>query len=102
MQKTVKIPHAFLDMVHARRCATTGSGWSRQWSILDLHRFFSAISRAAVNHDDRGGTAPDPMVWSAGALSKRRQLVQAVRDLSFLLGPPASAVCADLHCWTLG
>ena len=30
VQKTVKIPLAFLDMVHARRCATTGAGWSRQ------------------------------------------------------------------------
>ena len=30
--------------------------------------FFIAISRAAVNHDGFGGTAPDPMVWSAGSL----------------------------------
>ena len=35
--------------------------------FLDLHRFFTAISRAVVNHDGRDGTAPDPMVWSAGA-----------------------------------
>ena len=37
VQKTVKIPHAFLDMVQACRCATTGAGWSRQcrklWSL---------------------------------------------------------------------
>ena len=31
--------------------------------ILDLHRFFIAISRAVVHHDLRGGTAPDPLVW---------------------------------------
>ena len=37
--------------------------------ILDLHRFFIAISRAVVNHDGLGGTAPDPLVWSSGALS---------------------------------
>ena len=40
--------------------------------ILDLDRFFIAISRAMVNHDDRDGTAPDPLVWSAGTLLKRR------------------------------
>ena len=43
--------------------------------ILDFHRFFIAISRAAVNHDDRDGSAPDPLVWSAGALPKRRRVV---------------------------
>ena len=42
-----------------------------------------------VNHDGNEGTAPDPMVWSAGALPKRRRLVHAVRDLAMLLGPPA-------------
>ena len=57
-------------------------------SILDLHRFFIAISRAVVNHDDLGGTAPHPLVWSAGALRKRRRLVFAVRDRAFLPGPP--------------
>ena len=48
--------------------------------ILDLHRFFVAISRTVVNHDGHSGTAPDPLVWSAGALHKRRRLVHAVRD----------------------
>ena len=51
--------------------------------ILDLHRLFIAISRAVVNHDGLGGTAPDPLVWSAGALRKRRRLVHAVRDRAF-------------------
>ena len=74
--------------------------------ILDLHRFFIAISRAVVNHDGMDGTAPDPPVWSAGALPKRRRLVHAVRDRAFSPGPPgiwgsdwvdvpASAVNAD-------
>ena len=57
--------------------------------LLDLHRFFIAISRAVVDHDGFGGTAPDPMVWSAGALPKRRRIVHAVRDLAMLPGPPA-------------
>ena len=37
----------------------------------------------------KNGTAPDPVVWSAGALPKRRRLVQAVRDRAFLPWPPA-------------
>ena len=79
--------------------------------ILDLHRFFIAISRAVVNHDDLGGTAPHPLVWSAGAPRKRRRLVHAVRDRAFLPGPPgiwcsewyqipAAVVCAeDMALW---
>ena len=74
--------------------------------VLDLHRFFIATSRAVVNHDGWDGTAPDPLVWSAGAHPKRRGLVHAVRDQAFLPGPPgiwdsewvtvpASAICAD-------
>ena len=66
------------------------SGVCGRWYpvILELHRFFIAISRAVVNHDGRGGTAPDPLVWSAGARPKRRRLVHAVRDRAFLPGPP--------------
>ena len=56
--------------------------------ILDLHRFFIAISQAVVFHDGRDGTVLDPPVWSAGALSNRRRLVHAVRDRAFLPGPP--------------
>ena len=51
--------------------------------VLDLHRFFIAISRAVVNHDGRDGTAPDPLVWSAGARPKRRRLSHAIRDRAF-------------------
>ena len=84
------------------------SGVCGRWYpvLLDLHRFFIAISRAVVNHDDLDGTAPDPLVWSAGAHPKRRRLVHAVRDRAFLPGPPgiwdsewvcipASAICAE-------
>ena len=56
---------------------------------VDFHRFFIAISRAVVNHDGNDGTAPDPMVWSAGSLPKRRRIVHAVRNLAMLPGPPA-------------
>ena len=66
-----------------------GGGGCGRWYpvILDLHRFFIAISRAVVNHDGGDGTAPDPPIWSAGALLKRRRLVHAVRDRAFLPGP---------------
>ena len=66
------------------------SGVCGRWYpvILDLRRFFISISRAVVNHDGHDGTAPDPLLWSAGALSKRRRLVHAVRDRAFLPAPP--------------
>ena len=49
--------------------------------------FFVAIARAVVNHDDGGGTAPDPLVWCAGSLPKRKGVVDAVRNFAFLPGP---------------
>ena len=89
------------------------SGVCGRWYpvVLDLHRFFIAISRAVVNHDGRSGAAPDHLVWSAGALRKRRRLVHAVRDRAFLPGPPGiwssdwfqvpvAVVCAeDIALW---
>ena len=35
--------------------------------------FFVAISWAVVNDDGKGGNAPDPMVWCAGARPKKAQ-----------------------------
>ena len=64
-----------------------------------------------VNLHGSNGSAPDALVWSAGALPKRRRLVHAVRDRAFLPGPPvledsewvnvpASAICAeDIAHW---
>ena len=54
-----RLPPAVID---ARRnlCGVCGRWYP---VILDLHRFFIAISRAVVNHDGREGTAPDPLVW---------------------------------------
>ena len=84
------------------------SGVCGRWYpvVLDLHRFFIAIARDVVNHDDLGGVAPDPLVWSAGARPKRRRPLCAVRDRAFLPGPhgiwdsesvtvPASVICTD-------
>ena len=46
-----------------------------------------AIARAVVNHDDGGGTAPNPLVWSNGSLPKRKGVVDVVRNFAFLPGP---------------
>ena len=84
-----------LAVIDARR---NFSGVCSRWYpvILDLHRFFIAISHAVVNHDDLGGTAPHPLVWSAGAPRKRRRLVFAVRDRAFLPGPPGFGVLSGI------
>ena len=85
------------------------SGVCGRWYpvLLDLHRFFIAISHPVVNHDGRDGTAPDPLERSAGAHPKRRRLVHAVRHRAFFLpglpdiwdservNEPASAISAD-------
>ena len=67
------------------------SGVCGRWYpvLLDLHRLFIAISRAVVFHDEFGGTAPDPMVWPAGSLPKRRRIVHAVRNFAMLPSPLA-------------
>ena len=75
-------------VIDARRNSDWGLWSLVSCHVLDLHRLFIAISRAVVNHDGRSGTAPDPLVWSAGAPRKRRRLVFAVRDRAFLPGPP--------------
>ena len=38
--------------------------------MTDLHRFMIAIARVSVNHDGKGGTAPDPLVWDQGSKPK--------------------------------
>ena len=57
--------------------------------MLDLHRFMIAVARVSVNHDGRGGTAPDPLVWDQGRRPKVRKLAIRVNvDLASLPGPP--------------
>ena len=53
-----------------------------------LHRFMIAVARVSVNHDDKGGTAPDPLVWDQGSKPKVRMLAIRVNvDLASLPGP---------------
>ena len=57
--------------------------------MTDLHRFMIAIARVSVNHDGKGGTAPDPLVWDQGSRPKARKLAFRVNvDLASLPGPP--------------
>ena len=64
---------------------------------LDLHRFMIATARVSVNHDGRGGTAPDPLVWDQGSRPKARKLAFRVSvDLASLPGPPGFSE------WSLG
>ena len=63
------------------------SGVCGRWYpvIIDLHRFFIAIARAVVNLDGRDGSAPDPLVWSTGALPKRRHALRTLFNGPILL-----------------
>ena len=57
--------------------------------MLDLRRFMIAIARALVNHDGKGGTAPDPLVWDQESRPKVRKLhIRVNVDLASLPGPP--------------
>ena len=42
--------------------------------MLQLHRFTIAVSRVAVIHDGRGGSAPDPLVWDQVGRQKQRRV----------------------------
>ena len=56
--------------------------------MADLHRFMIAIARVSANHDGKGGTAPDPLVWDQGSRLKVRKLhIRVNVDLASLPGP---------------
>ena len=57
--------------------------------MLLLHRFMIAVAGVTVNHDGRGGTAPDPLVWDQGGRRKvRRTDIRVNVDLASSPGPP--------------
>ena len=57
--------------------------------MTDLHRFMVAIARVSVNHDGKGGPAPDPLVRDQGSKPEVRKLAIRVNvDLASLPGPP--------------
>ena len=56
--------------------------------MQQLHRFMIAVARVTVNHDGRGGTAPDPLVWDQGGQRNMRQTCIGVTvDLASFPGP---------------
>ena len=57
--------------------------------MLQLLRFMIAVAGVTVNHDGRGGTAPDLLVWDQGGPKKARKLDISVNvDLAPSPGPP--------------
>ena len=61
------------DLIDAwRRLLKVRSHWYPV--VLQLHRFMIAVARVTVNHDGRGGTAPDPLVRDQGSRPKARKL----------------------------
>ena len=65
--------HQTENLIDARRRLLQARGY---WYpvVADLHRFMIAIARISVNHDGKGGTAPDPLVWDQGSKPKARKL----------------------------
>ena len=56
--------------------------------VLQLQRFMVAVSRVAINHDGRSGSAPDPLVWDQGSERKQRKTDIGVNvDLASFPGP---------------
>ena len=56
--------------------------------MTDLHRFMIAVAWVSVNHDGKGGTAPDPLVWDQGSRPKVRKLAIRVNVDLASPGPP--------------
>ena len=55
--------------------------------VRELHRYFIAIARAALNDDGVAGTTLHLVVWSTAANPKRRRVERAVRNYAWLPGP---------------
>ena len=86
------------------------SGVCRRWypCYSGLASFFIAV---VVDHDGGEGAALDSLIWSAGALPKRRRLVDAVRNHAMLPGlaaiwtsdwvsmPPVVIAADDVSAW---
>ena len=75
-------------LIDARRKLLQARG---DWCLImvDLHRFMVVSARVSINHDGRGGTAPDPLVCDQGSKPKIRKLaIRVTVDLASLPGPP--------------
>ena len=68
-----------------RRFLSACSSWYPV--VLDLHRFFNAIARAAVNNDGCAGVALHPTVWSSGGPAKKRKFRVSAWEFAWVPGP---------------
>ena len=84
-----RVDHAFI--VAGRNLSAVCGRWYPV--VMDLHRFFIAISRTVVNHDGTDGTAPGPLVWSVGALS-------AIWDSGWFNVPAFAFGADDIAHWS--
>ena len=55
--------------------------------VMEIHRFFVAIARAAVNEDGCAGVALHPAIWSSGGLIKRCKVRVFVWEYAWVPGP---------------
>ena len=56
--------------------------------FFDLHRFFIAIARVAVNEDGHSGSVPHSTVWDEGAKTNKRRVLQALWEFVWVPGLP--------------
>ena len=68
-----------------RRFLSACSSW--YLVVLELHRFFIAIARVAVNDDGCAGVALHPTVWSSGGLAKKRKVRVSAWEFAWVPGP---------------
>ena len=68
-----------------RRFLSACSSWYPV--VLDLHRFFIAIARAAVNEDGCAGVALHPTVWPSGGPTKKRKVHVSAWEFAWVPGP---------------
>ena len=78
-----RIPDLVIDV--RRRFLSACSSWYPV--VLDLHRFFIAIARAAVNNDGCAGVALHPTVWSNGGPAKKRKVRVSAWEFAWVPGP---------------
>ena len=78
-----RVPDLVIDV---RRCFLSACS-SLYPVVLDLHRFFIATARAAVNEDGRAGVALHPTVWSLGGLARRRKVRVSAWEYAWVPGP---------------
>ena len=78
-----RVPDLVVDV--RRRFLSACSSWYPV--VLDLHRFFIAIARAAVNDDGYAGVALHPTVWSNGGPVKKRKVRVSAWEFAWVPGP---------------